>query len=265
MLNFVQRPDAEKYYSHPDSIDIPLHEMLLKNLKEARIYEIDGRIGRLFALTPNTARMIELPFPILFLNLDINFKGTDIHGILAHKSEHGNDLNDWLIRAIYTKKKDNRKEDVGTIAFMLNEHDRDVEDTINKERGGNVCNILRRILMNFNDFLEHPGIKIYERKRTNQTKRAKRGKMPLPNSNVVVVKGELKIYIDSIQPKQGETTDVGTSYEVAGHWRRFRHPRYTNMQGEKIFIHPYIKGIGTPEMKRRKIPLVKIRGRAEAK
>ena len=127
------------------------------------------------------------------------------------------------------------------------------ENKENKNFGGDVCGMIRRIVMNFNDFLEHPEIKIKDRVRTNQKQRESRGKIPLPSSKKIYVRGELLVYLNSIAPKDGETEDMSLCYEVAGHWRRFRHPRYTNMQGKKIFIHPFIKGSGVPAMKRRKL------------
>jgi hypothetical protein len=173
---------------------------------------------------------------------------------------------DWLIRAVYTKPKGGAikwgqpatKSDVGVLAIRLNKEDQ--EDAVqNKERGGDICSILRRIVMNFNDFLEHPEVKIGVHTRTNQEKRAKRGKMPLPDSNTVSVRGQLRIYLDSIAPNTKEEEDVGRCIEVAGHWRRFRHPRFVHKQGEKTFIHPYVKGGGSPEIKRRIIPLTKLK------
>ncbi len=266
-----KKSNPELYLSEPNRFTFRSEKELLQKLKEARIYEIDGRLGRIFSLTPNEPREIKLPFETIFLNLNINFNGTTIHGLniehidlIDEDGDMGGNLKDVMIEGVYTKPINDEREEIGTIPLMLRQPVPE-EKKINKERGGDICGLMRRIVMNFNDFLEHPEIKIVERKRTNQKQREKRGKIPLPNSTIVKVSGQLKIYVNSIAPnsKSDDEIDVGKCYEVAGHWRRFRHPKFINMQGKKRFIHPYVKGSGMPEIKRRVIKNTRLKGRTE--
>jgi hypothetical protein len=223
------------------------------------VYEVDGRVGRLFALTPNKSRHIELPFPIVFLDVKITYKGTTYYGLLLIRVNQS-PVDDVVIYTLAVKEHPEQGVDNALIVDCLLNTDVGTKgQQTNKDAGGDIIRIFRRVVMNFNDFLEHPELKIVERKPHNNEKRVKRGKRPVPPSLAIVVKGDLKIYLDSIEPKNGESESLDKCFEVAGHWRRFRHPKFVNKQGEKTFIHPYIKGTGMPEIKRRNIPNSKLK------
>lgn len=251
------------------NIDIEDVKKHLNLVKQARVYEIDGRVYRTFMLTPNKPRKVNLPFPVLFLNPHIEFNKTIINGLLIEYDDRYGD-GDWLIRII-TKKITKplpkgmtvseviRKSDphekylISRYNIWLNKKRPEIEKRFNKEHGGDLTSLIRRTIMNFNDFLEHPEIIIKEKVRTNNEKRVRRGKKALPDSTMIKVTGELRIYINSIESTSDEDNNMGKCFEVAGHWRTYRHPRYTSMQGDRQFIHPYIKGTGVVDTRRRKI------------
>ena len=244
-------------------------EMLehLNSLKDARVYEIDGRVQRAFVLTPNKTREIEIPFPKLFINSLIEFNDLLVIGILLEKNNVYDD-GDILIRILtkkypdkpdgvsaldYSKRvKRTELESINTWAIWLNKPRPEIEKEIKKESNGDLMKLLRRTVMNFNDFLEHPEVTVIERTRNNNEKRIKRGKPALPNSTIIKVTGELKIYLNSVKNEDSDD-NMGKCFEVAGYWKTYRHERYTKKSGKRQFIHPYIKGAGVPDRRIRKI------------
>lgn len=239
----------------------------LNSIKNARVYELDGRVQRAFILTPNRDREIELPFPKVFLNPVIEYNDILVIGILLEKDNRYED-GDVLIRVLTKRFPDKPKgasamkyskgtkpdelELCNSWTIWLNKKRPDIEKELKKECKGDLAKLLRRTVMNFNDFLEHPEVIVKERTRDNNEKRIKRGKPALPSSSIIKVTGELKIYLNSIKNEDSDD-NMGKCFEVAGYWKTYRHERYTKKSGKRQFIHPYIKGAGIPDRRVRKI------------
>ena len=267
------RDGGNEVHSDVDIEDIQKHINLIQ---QSRIYEIDGRVARTFMLTFNKPRKIHMPFPVVFLTPSIEFNKSMVTGILIEYDNRYDD-GDYLIRIVvkkmikplpkgmsvsqyFIKTKNNKKEKYELFRYniWLNKDRKAITKKMNKDHGGDLDSVIKRTVMNFNDFLEYPEVKIIEKIPKNNDKRIKRGKLPMPKTNVISVKGELRLYINSIASQKDEDNNMANCYEVAGHWRTYRHPRYSAMQGERQFIHPYIKGSGLPDTRRRKVSNSKI-------
>ena len=197
----------------------------------------------------------------------IEYNNILVNGILLEKDnryDDGDVLIHFIIKTYQNKPKDisvynyhkkygsRKPQDCTTWAIWLNKKSPIIEKQLNKKCGGNMAKLLRRAVMNFNDFLEHPEVIIKERTRNNNEKRIKRGKPALPNSSLIKVTGELKFYLNSLKNEDLDD-NMGKCFEVAGYWKTYRHERYTKKSGKRQFIHPYIKGAGTPDRRVRKI------------
>jgi len=215
---------TEKPYRIPHKADVSpdgvgMAYQHLKAMRLARVYEIDGRMQRTLCLTPNRPRHIELPFSHVFLNPSIEFNDTMVLGILLIKDgrEDKGD-GDILITVVLQKALDKPKDiklsewlrktrnsysnmvEIDSWAIWLNKKNPEHDNELDKYVGGNLCSMLRRATMNFNDFLEHPEIVLKFRDRTKQNeKRERRGKNPYPDSTLIKVTGQLKIYLDSMK------------------------------------------------------------------
>lgn len=102
-----------------------------------------------------------------------------------------------------------------------------------------------KFVLNFLNFLHNPEVEYVELKRSkkNKERRRKEGKIVIPSTNKIKIKGKLKRTINKIT----EGKDIGHyshRFYVRGHFRTYRDDRYKNMKGKRQWIPPFIKGSG---------------------
>jgi len=124
------------------------------------------------------------------------------------------------------------------IGVDLNKNTLPVIDDYAKEKIKEfICNIL--------DFINHQEVELVCGEKHNRNDlRIKRGKVPLPARYYLVLKGKLKKYVNETIKYNEKAWELGHRFWVRGHWMEFKHKRYKNKQGQKIWVLPYIKGKG---------------------
>lgn len=203
--------------------EAPPTAAILDLLRMAKIFEISDEVSLMLSLTKNKVRPVKMPFPVIFLETEFETDLQEkVHGILAVELEHG---------------------DVGLISQLGNgEEVYLVVGSLLLSRGDKWG--IKRFFVNFIDFLENREVEFVYVKRTEKSrkKRMMKGKIPLPSSRIIKITGVLKKYVREL--KTGKHFTYSHRFWVRGHWRHFKHPRFTKMRGKKRWIPPYIKGSG---------------------
>jgi hypothetical protein len=70
----------------------------------------------------------------------------------------------------------------------------------------------------------------------------KAGKIPLHSTVSIKITGQLKKYIDDLV--NTGNIKCGYSFWVHGHYRNLTAPFYKAKKGQRIFIPPFVKGMG---------------------
>lgn len=104
---------------------------------------------------------------------------------------------------------------------------------------------VHKFVINFLNFLYDPEIEYYEVKRSkkSQERREKQGKVVIPSTNKIIVKGELKRAINSIS-SSGALGHYSHRFWVRGYYKKYTDERYVNMKGKIQYVLPYVKGEG---------------------
>jgi len=92
-------------------------------------------------------------------------------------------------------------------------------------------------------FLNEPRVVTYVIQ-SNNAKRVKRGKIPIPSLLRTEIEIGLQQHIEKIYFNGLSSNKLDYSFWVRGHWRILNSPRYVNKKGQKIWILPHIRGSG---------------------
>ncbi len=106
-------------------------------------------------------------------------------------------------------------------------------------------NLMVKFIGNFVNLLNSRDVELVtvERSKEQNVKRIARGKLPIPSTIFIRLKGAIKEYINKLN-SSGEI-NYSHSFWVRGHWRTLRNERrYGDKIGTMIWILPYIKGQG---------------------
>lgn len=241
----------------------------------AKVFELDNDITTMLYHTKNKVRPTKLPFPITWLETELKLYNiwtrtplglrkmpwVKYHGFLIYeglpvkesmlKGEklivlESNVLIEQNYPNIYIFSVYEDETGMGHIKFSLY---KEYEDLIASKKELRLWakerNQLRQFIMSFLDFLYNPEVQIVEvlRSAKTQEKRIRKGKLPLPEiRRVIRVTGVLKQYINRL--REGRHFHYSHRFWVRGHWRHFRHSRYVNLRGKRVWIPPFIKGSG---------------------
>lgn len=99
---------------------------------------------------------------------------------------------------------------------------------------------ITRYVVNSLLFLNEPRVVITVLN-TNNKRRMKKGKIPIPSILITKLSKNFKEYIHI---SYNSHSKLGYSFEVMGHWRVLKNLRYKDNIGKEIWIAPYRKGEG---------------------
>lgn len=246
-------------------------------LELAKVYEISDKHKFLLMMTTEPKmeeselwQQVRLPFPEIFIDVsfqsdEINNVESHIHGILIKElksidtkiDDSGNlrPLTLYGLTAYITGISNDGLPFVDRFHFPIlfkdeNESDKIDVDYMDKKE----AKFIRKFIINFILFLKDREVVWIESKRTksNQMRRIRQNKMPLPSSNIINLTGELKRYVNSLQDSdfKGKLTH---KFWVSGTWRTYRSSRYKKMRGKVQWIEPFQKGTGIEVRKVRRI------------
>lgn len=231
--------------------------------QDTKIFEIDKDINLMLENTRNYVKPVHLPFTSIFIEAEIHHKPftrvSDNKTVIWNKPFYGLLLvqgPDLEVRfSTITVGKDKEYQEHVIWFSNLLDSTRDPKTDEQHRASSHALRHIRNYIINFVDFLNDPEVIVQDITKQERTRRKwlrKRG-IKLPRINKVVkVTGKLKIYLREVQ-RYAEKFHYSHRFWVRGHWRRFRHERFTNMRGRKIWIPPYIKGSGILIPKRYKL------------
>jgi len=237
-------------------------------LDEAKVFELPSEVWKLLLNTRNEVRPVRLPFPITFIEAPVVLHDIwhKVHGsFIRSKTTYFGFL--LAESGLYNTKKGKvhvpqppdspeptiyiysifQDEGGGFGHIKLNlykdypslQYKPEEQKKWRRER-----EIIREFIMNFLDFINDPDVEWVETKRVYSTSRRAmrkgRGKKRL--SMIIKIRGFLKRYLEQV--RTGRHFTYSHRFWVRGHWRHFRHERFTRMRGRRIWIPPFIKGSG---------------------
>ena len=225
----------------------------------AKVFQIDDNIKLLLNHTTNKIGIRNMPFPIMYLDVQIEQGNTVFTGILIHRIYDYDKLDPELKSIIFKKEEVEQfdklkdsifilllgydKVDFGNVFYITRILPDGTFDKIDKH----TKNILT-FICNFLDYLNDPDVETVNLKDTN--KRHDRElknyyescKMDLGQIYITRINRPVKFY-----PQRGMSegrSSFHCRFWIRGHFRTLRHKRYGEHIGRKMWIQPFIKGQG---------------------
>lgn len=263
-----------------------LARVLSEQMQYAVLYQIQPEAAALLKATDNTPRPIRLPFPIMWLEMACHFQGYDYPGFLLTQGWPEYDAKDPRIVRYFFDRADplaaqpgRPKEPViafSTIAGRPEEPKVRYRVLRRTYEAGPVHPLViragelgpdadderafvSRLIVNLHDFLTTPEVEARVRARSASSHRRALRKYGVPASmftGTVVLHGGLAEYVRRLRGHEiqagplveGRPSWYRYAFEVAGHWRVLRHPRFARDPGtgepRRVLIPPHVKGVG---------------------
>lgn len=234
---------------------------------DAHIFEIERDLAFLMSVTDNDGLGPDthLPFPFTFLDLDceldLNGNTKRIVGLLL--IEHPLLEDGGIISILYWREPSGRLN-AGSYALGMDWRetaeltmgfyealaaggDDAVPPPTKEEMREDRIEMaaIKSMVQNFLDMLDSKDVRIScIDARGPDSKRVRKGKMPLPPRSIVRMALPLRSYVAEL--KHGATFSYDHAFWVRGHWRHYRAERYASsgLIGTKKYIWPYVKGKG---------------------
>jgi len=220
-----------------------------------RLVEIEKDLIPLVENTDNEHYTRPLFFPAIFINNEFKFDHLIIKGILIEECIiknkqyilHSNlEPNNLVIFAIGLDPEQMVEYYTNIILDESIELRLNVTDLDDKEAKlvKRMSQFVRTIVANIIDMVEGNDneltITTIATTREQNLKRVHRKQIQMPTKVFIRATGDLKRYISN----NHSGWKLTHKFEVRGHWRRFLSAKFTNKQGEKTWIKPYMKGDG---------------------
>ncbi len=222
---------------------------------ELRMVELEKDLIFLVEETDNKVFYRPLFFPSIFINNDFHFENLIIKGVYitechtdpgtASYNLHHPNPNDYAI-FIIVADIDEGCEFYANFALLDKVIGYNFLDSKEEaSRMKKLAEYIRVIICNIIDMVEGNDddlnvVTIVSTKEQN-LKRIKRGQIVFPTKVYIRTKGKFKKYVSEFKR---EISKPSHSFPVRGHFRHFLSKRFTNVQGDIIWIKPFIKGMG---------------------
>ena len=261
---------TESIGNNPNSFIAHIDTML----DDCKIFRVDDNTKRMLLMTkvPKLNSHLKLPFPYIFI--DVKFTKEDIDLFIGQKQKEklgirkvgikeviGIGLSRGQLLSSVDDKivGDNLRmtscclKDEGMIWFdTFNE---DINITDSSIKGYNmkmtthnpfVKKMVYCFTLAFLNFLHNPEIEIVEVEHTDSQnlKRIKRGKIPIPSSYSIRLTGKLKKYVSELEKFGHFGTHFSYKFWIRGHFRTLRSERYKKNIGKRVWLAPFVKGSG---------------------
>lgn len=239
-----------------------------RSFNESRLYRVEDTTKKLLMLTkpPKNTELEHIPYKNMFV--DVGFKKEEIEQLMGitidFDSVTGMIIQESGIRTV-DKKGNYVDMSVGTairvICLAYNNNGEFVFNTFNMnvkldedfknlkfakvESNKATKNFCRIFAINFLNLLLDPDIVIINKEvdESQNKKRIRRGKIPIPASTMIKIDGERKYYINKLV-RDDSFSKYSYRFWVQGHYRTLRAERYKENRGKRQWIAPFIKGEG---------------------
>ena len=225
----------------------------------AKIFQIDENIKILLNHTTNKIGIRNMPFPVMYLDVQIEQNDTIFTGILIHKICDYDKIDPELKKIIFKgdeiEKFDKLKDSIFVLLLGYDKTDyatvyyssRILPDGTFDKIDKHTKNILT-FICNFLDYLNDLDVETvnlndaHERHDREMKNYYESCKMDLEHIYITRINRPLKFY-------QKNVISIGKSsyshrFWIRGHFRTLRHERYGEHIGRKRWIEPFIKGHG---------------------
>jgi hypothetical protein len=223
-------------------------------LQSAKPYEIDEyQKSMLLQSRPlNLKREIfsdkHLPFPETFLDVQFEVETesglTFINGILLKEAQIENKPHNIQAFMAFTDEKGFRIESMLLLDIYFDMTKKYTRNHLLNPHTAKTETMLKDFIFKFLCFLDDKDVKIREcvRGQSTNERRMKQGKMPLPDSKIVYLTGELCEYVEKAKRDPTFKGKLSYEFDVAGHNRHLKSDRYKTKK--VIRIKSYRKGKG---------------------
>lgn len=240
-------------------------------IKTAQIYEVEDKYKYILMRTENPRQYdeqlweeVRLPYPQIFIDVNLNDDDIDkiipdgivfsINGLLVREEkfvEVDKNNNEKPYKhsyglVVYATQRKATKEGIlsDIVKYKFPITSRGLDDA-SKEKDGKV---IRKFLISFLLFLKEKDVIVHEFKRSDKSRerRISQGKLPLPNSRIIKLTGELHKYLYDTTNNYSKDFKgkFQFRFDVSAHTRTFRSSRYKKAQGKTIKIDTFEKGHG---------------------
>jgi hypothetical protein len=255
----------EEIQRHETARTERLVESIEYGLQTAQVFDVDKVTKRLLMLTEAPTRKdiiqhLKLPFPCMFFDLKLESDELPENMYFSENIIRMEGLMVMKSRDVVWKNdhEGSIDEEVYCVALYSGPMGSFFEDCVfplsntTKVWYHDMSNVIvvKSLLCNLLMLMEHPDVEFrtFTRSQKNRERRIRNHEMPLPDHNVVVLKGKLIRYINEHRSIL-EGVGFDHSFWVRGHWRMHRADRYKTMKGRVIWIEPYLKGKGALKQK----------------
>ena len=103
---------------------------------------------------------------------------------------------------------------------------------------------IAKIVTNLLLFFNEPRVVTYIHERNSNSKRIKRGKVPIPSEIRTRINSELTSFIEKIYMNSGNQNKLSYAFWVMGHNRVLKSAFFKHKQGQKLWISAHLRGEG---------------------
>lgn len=221
--------------------------------------KISQKIVQTLLNTDSTATFLNLPFPEIFIDCEIELKrGFVAEGILVCDLEKSNVFEKYLSKEeklrIFRKNSGHTNIHFICVPFRDKEgnksiswHQSDGVSTANPLEGLGMINLhkINCFLFSLLEFLYFPEVELIQDSSTRQNRinNDPRVKIKSNDEYVITITGKIRRYVNIFH---NSLRQIGSkkAHIVRGFYRHFRSEYYVRKRGQSIFIPPFVKGIG---------------------
>lgn len=251
--------NEEQQVKDPDRYKRLVAQGSLRIMKNAHVFHVmEKKIGKLLSETDNSPHEgMKLPFPVVWIECPFDFEGASYPGILVYEARPHSDTLDPVTGrpslkvdpngnivdgdcaphifyetfrfSLKDQTPQNYMQDRYYVYFLRNtlwgeqaELEKPKTRADKRER-----EFIERMVVNFIDFLNTPDVQVVTIEKSDKARARKEKKHGIPEPaklSRILIKGELKRYVDSIGEIRGP---IGHAFEVRGHFSHLRAERWT--------------------------------------
>lgn len=234
-------------------------------MKKSFIFKIEDKASLLLWLTEIEDLKKEerkLPYENIFVSTKITFENYKIMGFLLQQIKEDKDVKDKLI-------EDGGNEDI-SISYLMYQHFEDGRNDLQRpmvqysnlgtgkefskyywvdlgseEKNKMFSQHLKWFITNFLDWVNNPDVQYIQKVDIPSDRQSVYQKKYNNLSKEIVLTGSVKRYIDNLDI-QNHSEYLKSAHWVRGHWRHLMSDMFVKKKGQKIWILPFIRGIGDP-------------------
>lgn len=210
---------------------------LINNPDSLHQFFVEEDLHQMLRKTDVKLEYDKLPFPTIFINKKFIVDGCEIYGIFV------TELLTKENKQSYTAFSMIKDEGILLCYSIAIEEENNVVCMIPSKN--NVSQFMGEYVVSLLHYLHTPTANVvYNYPSKKILKNLQKKRTGIGGHHYVKLDGTVRIYLDKIKSSHGGEIDWFHKWWVRGHYRDLRSDVYVNKKGERIWIHPFIKGDG---------------------